>query len=123
MRVYKRLPEMLKWKKFFIWLSIAAAFIFYAHDSTFLLVTSLICLFFFAFLTLSYALASHIMGDSNDLRYLNKMFWYREGPVMKFGDASTWCEENLEGKWVYASRGYFLIKGDTDAMAFKLRWL
>lgn len=114
---------MMKWKKFFVYMTLAAAFIYFVHTETVMLVMSLTCLLFFAFLVMSYALASNIMGDSNDLRYLSKMRWYREGPATAFGDVSTWCEENIEGKWIYTSNGYFLIKNDTDAMAFKLRWM
>lgn len=124
MRVYRRLPEMLKWKKFFMWFSIAATFICCVHVEPFLIVMSLICLFFFAFLTAAFVLANFIMGDSNDLSFIFKMHWYEERKIdsASIVEVTHWCMENLEDKWRETGRGYFLIKNDTDAMAFKLRW-
>lgn len=124
MKVYKHLPEMLYWKRYFISIATVVALLFFIHDNIFLLVGVLISLVCCAFLIMMFALAEHIMGDSRDLRFFNKMFWYREGPseLTRFGDIRIWCEENLEGKWNYAGSGYFVIKNEIDAMAFRLRW-
>lgn len=124
MKVYTHLPKMLKWKKFFLYFCVALAFIFYVHTDMFLLVMSLISLVVLAFLTLVYAIGGSLMGNTNDLRYITKLFWYREyaAGVIWLNKVDVWCEENLDGKWIHAGNGYYIIKDETDVMAFKLRW-
>lgn len=124
MRVYKRLPEMVKWKKFTIYMSMAAIFIFYAHTDTFLIVISLILLSILAFVTISFVCAKYIMGNSDDLSFFNKLLWFEERKIDTASNAEVagWCAENLEDKWRHAGGNRFLIKNELDAMAFKLRW-
>ncbi len=124
MKVYKQLPKMLKWKKLFVYFSLALAFIFFVHSNTFLFIGSVICLLFSTFFFTSFILAEYITGDSQDLSFFTKMNWYEEkiAGYQLTSVVMCWCMENLEGKWRETDKGYFLIKNEIDAMAFKLRW-
>lgn len=125
MRIYEKVPEMLKWKKFFLTQFVILVFIVVVHSNAFLFYMSLVSLFFFAFLMALFVAAEYIMGDSRDLTFICKLHWHcvfvHKHSV---GISQEWCKECTEHEWRCSfDSGCFIFKNEIDAMAFKLRWL
>lgn len=62
-----------------------------------------------------------------DYRYALAFFSWPHGKdflkeIEMANEIEKWCEENLEDDWTAANDGVFIYK-ETDAIAFKLRWI
>lgn len=73
----------------------------------------------------------HIVKESNDIRWLTGLEFVHDLPneFKQYAQIKRWCENNCEdtvaflclSRFVSTERLYFF--SETDAVAFKLRWL
>lgn len=125
MKLYKKIPSMLKWKKFFLYFGIVLGIIITLIKHPVMLVIFLLALLMISWIMVTGVLAEAIYGDKRNVNFIFKFNWHHFCLDDRFVDIvaiHNWCVDNIKGKWERSDRN-FLFKNSNDAMAFKLRWL